>query len=442
MMRSAWKVAVITAFLVFGSAISFALQAVIARQFGAGAAVDAYLYAMSLPLFVYGLVSAAMSYALTPIFVGLSGGKGPPGHDVGVLRQIAMLALLTLPLSLALGWFMAILGPHLPGARSDLVRRPEFASLVQLCWAFAGLQIATSVITIYLNSVHRPVIAAWFGTLNGTGAVVAAIFGSAFGLGAVVWGYIAGASLTLIIGLIVGRRHLLPPARPDFRAPVWRSMWRSTASALISTTSYTLWPVIDSFWAPLLGPGALAHLGFSQRVMIGIGSFFLTGPSMVLVPRLAAQIAAGEVQAFRRRAVFTVFAVSLAAAGASVGLYVLAPWLVRLAFQHGRFTVSDASVVVLYMRWMTPGFGMMLVNVIVTRILFCIEAGNKWLSGIGLLWCGLYFGLSGILIRYTSAGIPIAYSISWCVTGGLSALLFAWMLSRPLPAAAGATAAA
>src|SRR3970282_2291898 len=62
-----------------------------------------------------------------------------------------------------------------------------------------------------------------------------------------------------------------------FRAPL----------VILAMFCFTVYQAIDAYWAPQIGPGNLAYLGYSQRILVVIGSIVIAGPAAVILPRLA-----------------------------------------------------------------------------------------------------------------------------------------------------------
>ena len=273
--------------------MSFLNQLVMARLFGASVDMDAYLIAISIPLFVSGVLSAVLSYSLVPALISHK-------TDPATYRRFAGLLLLSL-IAVAIviacaGYVVApvqigILGDPLPAqARADAIR------IARISW----LTVALTPVVGHLSAMHNaartfllPVAVSIFPFV---GMIVGGLaFGSVHGPLAIAWGMSAGYLLAIPALLL----RSLPTL--DFSTHCLQ-LWKDVAGYLIrvpmmllAMLCFAVYQSIDAYWAPQVGTGNLSYLGYAQRILVGIGTLVIAGPSAVLLPRLAEAHAEGRV---------------------------------------------------------------------------------------------------------------------------------------------------
>lgn len=229
-------------------------------------------------------------------------------------------------------------------------------------------------------------------------------------------GVLAGSILTVLIGFVLIRCSFQAPApdepsavgRIEIRAGIGRVGW-----TLLAMSCFSAYAVIDAFWAPRAGSGTLASLGYAQRLIVGIGSLIIAGPSAILTPRFAAKLRDGGTSPFLREVTRTMVLVTGAACAAAALLALFASPLIGLAFARGAFDAADVSRVSVVFRSMLPGFCAMLASVVLTRAIFCLKGIERPMAMVGLGWSAIYFVACGTLLPLGGIGFGISYSLAW-----------------------------
>lgn len=405
---------------VASSALGFVFQVVLAARYGAGATIDSYLFAISVPTFLAGLGVAALSYTIVPALVLVE-----EDHDArsALLRRLArrlagvglIFALAGLPALFLQQWAL----PPAAGARQI----GALPAMILTAWMIAGVQLFTALFTLELNASRRPVIAASLALLPNAGAIVVVLAGPASIVVAPL-GVLAGSVAVTVVGALLTRRSFRRPERPVARPaggeaiPFGRMAW-----TLGAMTCFSAYGVIDAFWGPRVGDGTLASLGYAQRLVIGLGGLILAGPSAVLTPRFAARLRDGGGRAFLREVTLTLLVVGALAAVSTVVLGLFARPLIGLAFSRGAFRADDVERVATIFRTMLPGFWAMLLSVVVTRALYCLPKIERPMAFVGLSWSVVYFALCGGLRHMGGTGFGISYSLAWLIYIALAVMI-------------------
>jgi putative peptidoglycan lipid II flippase len=398
---------------------TFVNQLVIARSFGTGGHMDAYLIAISVPFLVMGIVGGIISYGVVPI---LSGRRLTDKQNYRRFVGEILIAFALLGLSVAVvGYFISpVLLSVLAPALSQLVR-PEAIGIARISWITVGCCFIVSYLAAVQNAERRfawPVLTAMLPFL---GMIMAAVlWASRIGTLALAWGMLAGNILSVIVLWLGVNSEISLRSSPN---NVWRETQPILAAIpliLISTLCFTVFGTVDAFWASSLGPSNVSYLGYGQRIVIALGTFVIQGPSVVLGPYLSEFAAAGQVSRFREtaaRAVRTVLAVTVPVA-LLIGL--LRTPIIELLFQRGAFdqraTAGTTSVLVGMLAGMVA-----MVNVIILLRALHARRDIRGAAIIGALGATIYFSLSGLFSKWLGlSGIVLSYLITWYLLLGFA----------------------
>lgn len=419
----------VTGVTIATSLIGFFLQAALAARFGAGLEVDAYLFAMSVPTALAGLLVAAMSYALVPSLVRADESRGL----VGLLELVALGVLILMVLC---GGAAMILQPLMLPPGSPLLKLQDLGLLILLGWCVGGAQVVLGLKVIQLNASRRPLKAALTNLPPNLFALLALTLFGAAGILSVPAGLAIGTGvMAAMAAFFFGGPARARPRRSDLDQLI--SFGPALISAAFAMSAFTGFVVVDAFWAPRAGTGVLTTLGLSQRLLIAIGGLIVAGPSAVLTPYFATLVGRGDGPGFRR---VTLGVAAVAGVCAVVGALVLwptAPLLVEVAFGRGAFDAEDVARLINTFIAMLPGFSAMLVAVILTRALYCLPNATWPTAILGISWVAVYFVTSGLLHRFGAPGLGVAYSLSWFWLASANLLALIW-LSRGLGNESGA----
>src|SRR5678815_3329780 len=108
---------------------------------------------------------------------------------------------------------------------------------------------------------------------------------------------------------------------------------------------------IDQGFAARLGEGAVASLGYANRIITllsGIGTIVV---GRALLPVLSSAVADGEFDLGRRQALQWSALLGISATIGSAIIWFIAPELIQLLFQRGAFSAAAAAAVTHLLRW-------------------------------------------------------------------------------------------
>jgi len=385
-------------------AIGFVREVLIARSFGVGADVDAYLVAFALCLFVSVLAGAAAQSALVPAFTAAQRVGGDGGSQRLLDNAVLLVAILIIPLGalLAIGAPIVLRGVGAGFDVSTVSAAREMVAILAGVMLCAGL---TAVWSAALNARRRFAAPAAVPVANA--AVVTAYllaFGSRFG--------ISGLAIATTVGFVVEAGLIATLAsRAGMRiVPRWhgldestRNMVRQFLPLVAVGATITGSGLVDQAFASTQGAGSVAVFAYGSRptlVVLTVVGLALGTAVLPFFSGLASSEGAPAIARLLQRLTLTVFAIGVPIA---VVLFVSADALVRIVYVGGEFTASEVDAVADVSRVFALQVPFYLLSVVLARYLSAIYE-NRLLLGAGAVAFLLNLGLDYVLV--TARGVP------------------------------------
>lgn len=385
---------------------------VVARYFGIGDPLDAYLIAFLLPSFFAEVIGGSFHAALIPAFVAVRERRGTAAAQsllssiVGV--STALLTAMGLLTALSIDGLLPILGSGFSAENFVLTRRLFFLLLPVL--------ILSGVSTIgraILSAVDRIGLAA--GAPCATPLVTIALLimaGRTWGPYALAAGAAAGSATEL--GLVAWGLHRqglsLLPCRP-VTDPVLHEVLRQYAPVVVGALCMAGAAVVDQAMAATLGTGSVSALNYGNKlvtVFLAIGSGALSTAVLPQYSRLAALANWNELRSMLASCARLVLAIAL-----PVTLVLLAASepLVAFFFQRGAFTEADTAVVASVQRFALLQLPFALLATLMARLISSLRANRLLLWGAALYLAAAtcldllfmrWLGVAGIALATTT----------------------------------------
>jgi len=384
--------------------LQFVFQIVLARLFGAGSAMDAYVAAMALPTVASTILAGALSSAFLPRFTTLWQAEG--ADTAWRLAGSMVLCLLFATGCFALlCWAFArpltgLLQPGLAGESGE--------QTIQLLRVLSWLVIPNGLIAL-LQTLHhsrhqffRPAVAALLAT--SMTLLWTVMLHDRWGIYAVATGVLAGALLNALIQLPLVVRH----ARWQLRIDEHLAMTlRVMLPLMLAACFYQLDPLVDRYLASRLPSGSLSHLGYATRLTAALLLLSTSGLASVTFPVLATHAAAGRLDELRRQLAGAIRLLIVVLTPCVVGLVLFAPAVLGDLLQRGEFRAADTEAVAwmltLYVGVLVGGsFGELLAKTLFalsdTKTPVVIGLSGFSLGVILKLWLCPRIGLAGIAV--------------------------------------------
>ncbi len=334
----------VTLFVVLGQAVGVLTQMVIAANFGAGEEMDAFFVASTLPQFIGNVLLNALVVVFIPIFVESSIVR--PEEDawrtassVITLTTVA-LALVALTGMLFSGPLVNLVAPGLSSGSFLLASR-----LGVILWPTVLFSGAVSLLSsIYQAKGHFT----WPAVVPAIGAalnvlLILALVKLQVGVETI--------AISMTLSFLVQALLLWPITRGNYRVeidwdnPGMRRLFALLWPLLLSSLVARVTPVVDRYLASGMPAGSISHLGYAYKIIALLSTFMSSGIATVLLPRMASEVASGDMAELRSsfsrgfRMMWLMVAPVIA-----VGCALAYP-VTALAFQRGAFTPSDSLAV-------------------------------------------------------------------------------------------------
>lgn len=395
------------------SIISFCNQLLIAYFFGAKEKIDLFFSITSFPLLLGGLLNISFSYFLIP---HIKKQKLLLNETDFKKYLIAFFRNITTKLLLLFIMFGVI-----------VILYQKFIALIPFTTSNAALSILAlltsfflvlvSILTAFNNAEEKYITTVLVSFLPPICSIILLVFlNKALSTLSIQIGLLAGAVLGSII-LIKNYMFLIlvkNENKKDYIKTI-KLFYKQMSYVIIAMLSFTVYQTIDAYWGSKLGTSNVSYLGYLQRLIIAIGIIVISGPSVILVPKLTEHFVKENKQEFIKLSIKAINWVFILSALFALVCSLLSKQIIQLLFQRAAFTQVDTNNMSQVFPHMLVGMCFMLSFTILFRILF-INNNAKKSSFIGLLSTGLYFLSSGLFSHfYSLKGICIAYLFTWII---------------------------
>ncbi|MEZ2354103.1 murein biosynthesis integral membrane protein MurJ [Caballeronia sp. RCC_10] len=317
---------------------------VIAYRYGTGNVVDAYQIALTLVSWLPGACSAVFAIILVPLFVDLrKDSSSEESSFLGELLGWSLLVGLALTFMIYVGSRLAlnIMASQLALATRDMAHHMMLVMapvgvLIMVENAYSTrLQSRERHIVTLLDSLPAVMTLLLVLLISVGNAMVPLMYGAVLGYAAMV------ALLSPLAGKVNGRY-----SRPSltFNSRHWRPTFRAVRVFMWGQLVVCCTPALDQYFAARFGDGAIATLGYANRLFGLIASMGALAIAQGTLPVLS-DIVGRDVAKGRRTAIQ--WSVLMLGAGTLCALviYPLAPWMVQVVYQRGAFTAANTAVV-------------------------------------------------------------------------------------------------
>ena len=411
MIKTSLRLSLITAFLAL---LGFGCQVLTARNFGARHQFDVYLFTISIPFLIMGASSGAVSQAFVPRLMAACRDRALYRSSVSALLGFAILAAIVI----AVGglqvtvWSLATVGNVFSGPD-----RFEAVSIARVAWFSAGLAMIASALTAVHHtekSFVLPAITASSPYVGMIGAML--LFHATRDPIMLAWGMLVGFVASVFVLLLRAIPSIVIGGFVYSQIPALFDGVGRVILVLIANCAFSGMAPVEAFLAPRFGPGALSYLGYSQRLLIAMGSVVIAGPTVLLVPAIAEACAEKETQRIYTLSTKAIGAVCLIATLAALTFGIMRVPLIRLVLQHGAFDSKTTLSVAATLPWLLVGSIAMLGSAIALRALYGQNI-HAFPAIAGILTPLLYFASGALFSKAIGfQGICIAYAATWWIT--------------------------
>ncbi len=323
-------------------------EVVFAGLFGAGRNLDAFLMAFRVPNMLRDLFAEG---ALSTAFITTFSKKIATEGDDSAWRLAHKVATLTVVFMSAVTLLGIVFAPQLIEVMTWWSWSPEKTAmtilLTRIMWPFILLISLAALVMGMLNAKHV------FG--------VPAMASSFFNLGSIIGGVALGwwfdphfgarSLIGLSIGTLIGGMWQLAAQFPSLRRVGYKYRadfhWRDEGvrtvlalmgPAVVAASAVQMNVLVNSGFAARLGDGPVSWLNIAFRLMQLPLGIFGVAVATVTLPLVSRSAAVGNTSGFRSALAHSIRLVLLLTIPAAIGLVILAEPIIRLIYEHGRFT--------------------------------------------------------------------------------------------------------
>lgn len=340
---------------------------IVAWKFGTEPVADGYVFVFNLVGLPVSIWYSIFIVCLVPISM-TSRQQDPPDHQ----RLLDELLFWTLVTGACFGLFFLLLllvlfatgasGLGAPALRAATFVAPWLCLIIPL-----GFLTHYGSAILMTRGRHRNTIFEGLPAFVLAASLLVLPFG---GLQILVIGTVAGAAVHLgAIWASLSSSGRLPRPRPGFGASAWPVLIGGVGAMLMAQILYALAGIIDQFFAARVGSGAIASLGYANRIA---GLFLTLGATAIgrAVLPVFSRIDPARLQALKRLGFqWSVIMLAVGAVLAAAG-WLLSEPLVRWIFERGSFDRDDTLLVSELLRWSVLQIPFHFAGMVVSNALF------------------------------------------------------------------------
>ncbi len=340
--------AVLAAGNVASRVLGLAREMVKANLFGTTPLLAAFQAAAYVPTGLFDLIIGGMvNSSLVPVFSDYAEEerRDELWHVLSMVLSLATLVLLGVVAIVELfapqvAWLVGALNftePELSQVSIDLIRLTTPAVL------FLGI---ASILTGALYALKRFTVPAFIGAAFNGAIVVAALLTRE--ISGLVWGLLLGALLQVLLQLPALSDARLRPTL-TFRHPAIRRIVRLYIPILAGLVVNQIAIMLSYNLAIRTGDQSLNYMNYATTLYQFPLGLVVTALSIATLPTLSRQ-ATGDLTLFKQTLSDGLRLVLALILPATAGLFALAPFIIGLLFEHGRFTTADTATTALVLR--------------------------------------------------------------------------------------------
>ncbi|EKS69619.1 MULTISPECIES: lipid II flippase MurJ [Caballeronia] len=396
--RIARSAFVLLLFVLAGKLIGASKEMAIAYRYGVSGTVDAYQLALTIITWLPATITNQLSVLLVPALVALRNDKHRQNQLLSELEGAGLAIGIVVSLLLYFLWphMVGLFAGTLSESTREMCRQmvvgmtPVGVLAFTICISAARLQASERHINTLLECVPAIALLVFVLSARNNTSIMPLIVGTTIGI-----------VIQAVWLRILARRADGVPARPrlSVRAPHWPGMTRSLGMLLIGSVVANLWLPVDQYFMAHMGDGAIATLGYANRLLSLLVSMGAIAISRATLPILSEILHRGDHARARSTArKWSFVMLGVGTVGAMIA-YALAPYAIKLLFQKGAFTSEDTIAVTSLFRCglsqIPFSFGMC---VLIQS--FASEARYKAITVISVLGFATKLAATAILIRF------------------------------------------
>lgn len=378
---------VIVAMNLASKILGFVRETVIANEYGATFATDAYNAAYTIPYFLQMVLGMALVTSIVPVVTkyALRGNKEEANRIASITLNwtVLFMAALTVLGMLASGAIVRLITPGFTDDTAALTTRLTVIMFPSLIFMGAGM-----LITGILNADKRFAVAAFAPGFSNLVIIFFVIFLGGLGIDYLAVGTLAGMAGILLVQLpSLARSGFKYHWDWDIRHVEVRGIFYNLLPIFLGTAVNQIYLAINRYFASGLSEGSISALNYAGKLMnLPLGVFVLAVSSAIF-PTLSEHAVREDRQALGatlNRGLKIVLLITLPAAA---GLMALSEPIVQLLFERGAFDYTATVMTSGALVWFSLGMFAMAVNMVLTRAYYAVSDVKTplYVSGVSIV---------------------------------------------------------
>ncbi|MBV9229469.1 MAG: O-antigen ligase family protein [Chloroflexi bacterium] len=402
-------------------------QIIITSRFGAGATMDAYFVAYSLPYLLAQLIINVIEYSVIPVYARVRSNREQKSALFSTLLNVLLIGCVLL---IGLMFIFRRQMIFLSAPALDAFRTGLAVDLAPFMLVLLLLMVVIGLLESILNAEGQFGWPAYAGLLVPLAAAVLVLTaGKPYGVVVLCIGMIIGSCLQLgVIILRAKRAKLVYRPTLNLRSEEIGLIVIAAGPALLGTLITQVSPVVDQIFASFLSAGSISALNYSLKITSVIAAIIFGSVARALLPFLSRQASANDTHAFKETLRLYLWIVIIGTTLLAVFIFVLAHPLVQILFQRGAFTAADTSRTAVTLMGFAVGLTPMAFGFIASRALSALRKNHMllYVTGFSVVANAVFDYIFARI--WQSEGIALATSAVYFCT--MFILLF--MLRRTL----------
>lgn len=403
---------VLTVTTLLGQFVSFFVNIISAKLFGADMKMDAYLAAQAIPNFISVVLLGGLGYVFIPTFIDCKTHNREQDAwklaNSMIIIYVSALAVIAL-----IGMFFA--GPLLELTVPGL--SPEAKSLAKnlsyIIWpttVLSGmLAILVSLYHAYEQFIYQALMTLIAGILY---ILILLVFGNrSNGIYVLSLGLLISSVVNVVLLMrILNKQQKI---RFNFRDKTILALLNLQLPILLTSACSNATRLLDRFLASELPVGTISYLSYADKLKLAIAAVLGGGISVTLFPLMAKNFSGKKTEELKENISFGLRVTAIVVLPIVLIGSVLAAPVVELLFQRGQFTKVDTNNVASLLPWFLLSIvGATMANV--TARAFYVLQKTKMIAVIGILEIVLYLVYMPLLFSsLKGVGIAIAVMLLW-----------------------------
>jgi murein biosynthesis integral membrane protein MurJ len=328
-----------------------AREMAIAWRYGVSTTVDAYQLALTVTTWLPTMLTSVMTVVLVPRLVAL---RSRPAERRSFVAELNGTVLMLGIAVTALTWAAAPAASALLASGSNTPTLERTAPMSRQMAPVALFTILVGYLFARMQSRERFA----YSVTEALPAIIVALLVIAPSVhgasaAALIWGTLIGYLVqVLVLGAMTARGDMgLGRLRVRHRSPEWRTLYGSLLVMAAGQVVLASTIPIDQAFASRLGPGAVATLGYANRIVMLISGFGAIVLARALLPVLSSTVADRSHELGGRQARQWVWLLMLIGTAITVAVWLLASWAIAVIFERGAFTPADSEAVAHVLRF-------------------------------------------------------------------------------------------